>query len=442
MNQLEESLASAIYEAAVGTIDNKVVTMSTKRTPRHKRGTPQWWTKELREREARIRSTKKAYYSTAHDAATQYTIGTHLHALEEELAAEVGRTNKRRKRETSMQIERLLGEDEQAGHRKHAWDIIQSPRKRSRSGAGRAAPLVRNKDGIASRDARESSQNWITSWSEVGSYNPEDSAYDKQHRADIEIELERISALEEQRAQRQLSSSEWMKDAEDVVVCELDAAEFEEIHGIDVEDIHAEERDAYTDLNAMWSEDELGPALSQMKHYKAAGEDGIVAEFMKLGGEEVRACILLLLNAVWRLECCPVRWTRAVAWPIYKAGARDDPSNYRLITLLSAVCKVYERMINNRITTLIRISLKFNRPLITYTQVGFQFARSTLDAVYALTLAVSVRRLCGMPTYLAFIDVKKAFPSAFKAGILVKLYRMGITGKCLRMLRNMYSTVR
>ena len=124
-------------------------------------------------------------------------------------------------------------------------------------GAGRAAPLVRNKGGTASRDARESSQNWIASWSEVGSYNPEDSAYDKQHREDIERELERISALEEQRAQRQLSSSAWMKDAEDVVVYELDAAEFEEIHGIDVQDIHAEERDAYTDLNAMWSADEL-----------------------------------------------------------------------------------------------------------------------------------------------------------------------------------------
>jgi hypothetical protein len=65
-------------------------------------------------------------------------------------------------------------------------------------------------------------------------------------------------------------------------------------------------------------------------------------------------------------------------------------------------------MITNRITALIRVSLKFNRPLITYTQVGFQFARSTLDAVYALVLAISIRRVCGMPTYLAFIDAKKA----------------------------------
>jgi hypothetical protein len=43
--------------------------------------------------------------------------------------------------------------------------------------------------------------------------------------------------------------------------------------------------------------------------------------------------------------------------------------------------------------------------------------------------------------YLAPIDAKKAFPSAFKAGILVKLYRLGITGKCWRMLRNMHGTV-
>ena len=65
-----------------------------------------------------------------------------------------------------------------------------------------------------------------------------------------------------------------------------------------------------------------------------------------------------------------------------------------------------------------------------------------LDAVHAaLVLAISVRKLCGMPTHLALIGVKKAFPSAFKAGILVKLYRLGITGKCWRMLSNMYSTL-
>jgi hypothetical protein len=46
-----------------------------------------------------------------------------------------------------------------------------------------------------------------------------------------------------------------MKDAEDVVEWELDAAEFEELHGIHVDDIDTEEREAYTELNAAWESD-------------------------------------------------------------------------------------------------------------------------------------------------------------------------------------------
>jgi hypothetical protein len=65
---------------------------------------------------------------------------------------------------------------------------------------------------------------------------------------------------------------------------ELDAAEFDEMHGVLVDEIDTEERGAYTELNAIWSSDELGPALKQMKHYKAAGEDGIVAD----GVHEIR----------------------------------------------------------------------------------------------------------------------------------------------------------
>jgi hypothetical protein len=67
---------------------------------------------------------------------------------------------------------------------------------------------------------------------EVGTYRPEDPAYDKEHRQEVERGLERISVLEDQRAQRQLRSNAWMDDAEDVVEWELDAAEFEELHGM------------------------------------------------------------------------------------------------------------------------------------------------------------------------------------------------------------------
>jgi hypothetical protein len=244
----------------------------------------------------------------------------------------------------------------------------------------------------------------------VGMFNPADPAYDREHRQDVEDEMRRIVAIEDQRARRDMSNSEWMQDEKDVVALELDRTEFEALHGIEVDEVDEEERELYTQLNAMIDGEEVKWALSSMKHYKAAGEDGMLAEYMKLGGNGVMECILLLLNAVWRLECCPTRWTRAMAWPIYKTGIKAEPSNYRLITLLSAVCKVFERVITNRLSRLIRCSLQHTRPLISFTQVGFQCARSTLDAVYALTLVISIRKYHGMPTYLAFIDNKKGIP--------------------------------
>ena len=81
VNELEESLASAIYKAAEGTIDNKVVAMSAGRTPMHKRGAPMWWTGELREQENVIRRTKQAYYTSRNrgDTHEQYVIGARWH---------------------------------------------------------------------------------------------------------------------------------------------------------------------------------------------------------------------------------------------------------------------------------------------------------------------------------------------------------------------------
>lgn len=276
VNELEESLASAIYKAAEETIDNKVVAMSAGRTPMHKRGAPMWWTRELREQENVIRRTKQAYYTSRNrgDTHEQYEIGAQLGTLEDELARAVATTSRNAQREKGRDVERLFGEDEQAGNRKHAWDTIQDTRKRSRDGAGRAVPFARNRKGKVASNARESAQNWRASWMEVGEYRPNDPVYDKEHRQEIERELERISELEEQRAQRQISSSEWMKDVEDIEEWELDAPEFEDLHGINVGDIDAEEREKYTELNAMWGSEEFGPALAQMKHYKAAGGRG------------------------------------------------------------------------------------------------------------------------------------------------------------------------
>jgi hypothetical protein len=47
----------------------------------------------------------------------------------------------------------------------------------------------------------------------------------------------------------------------------------------------------------------------------------------------------------------------------------------------------------------------------------------------------------GRTTYACFVDCRKAFPSVFKAGMLVKLHRHGVRGKFWRMVQSMYSKI-
>jgi hypothetical protein len=84
----------------------------------HKKGTPRWYTRELREREAQIGKTKRAWYVTRENADVQYVIATRLDMLEGELAAAADRTCRNMQRKKGSTVERPFGEDEQAGHRK------------------------------------------------------------------------------------------------------------------------------------------------------------------------------------------------------------------------------------------------------------------------------------------------------------------------------------
>jgi len=60
--------------------------------------------------------------------------------------------------------------------------------------------------------------------------------------------------------------------------------------------------------------------------------------------------LLQALNNIWFAGNFPLSWRTSTVIPIPKA-AKDtsDPNNYRPIALTSCLCKVVERMVNNRL---------------------------------------------------------------------------------------------
>ena len=92
---------------------------------------------------------------------------------------------------------------------------------------------------------------------------------------------------------------------------------------------------------------------------------------------------------------------------IYKDGEKKDTNNYRGITLLSIVGKVYAQVINHR---LMRYSEENN--ILVEEQGGFRPGRGCPDQIFSLVEILRNRKKT-KHTYCCFIDVKKAFDRVF-----------------------------
>src|SRR5690242_2406382 len=83
-----------------------------------------------------------------------------------------------------------------------------------------------------------------------------------------------------------------------------------------------------------------------MKSGKASGIDGIV---LKRGGEEMLEMTCQLCSEVFEAERVPSDWTRGLILPLYKGGDKLSTDNYRGISLLSIISKLYASILNQRL---------------------------------------------------------------------------------------------
>ena len=189
------------------------------------------------------------------------------------------------------------------------------------------------------------------------------------------------------------------------------------------------------ELDKIIEEGEVKIALGEMKNGKAAGEDGILTELLKGGGEVMVKWLTMLFNKAWREECIPVEWGRGMIVPLFKGGDKTDCGNYRGIALLSIVGKVFTRVINGRLMPFME------REELVEEQGGFRNGRGCMDILYTWAEVVRGRRGAGMKTYCAFIDVKKAYDRVWRDGLWKRLWESGVRGKMWRVVRGMYEVV-
>ena len=102
----------------------------------------------------------------------------------------------------------------------------------------------------------------------------------------------------------------------------------------------------------------------------------------------------------------PRPWLNAIIVPIPKSSSSNpcDPLSYRGISLLCTSAKLYSSLLNSRL-----LNFLDRENILADEQNGFRADRSCLDHVFTLYTIVTNRIGCKLNTFVAFIDLKKAF---------------------------------
>jgi len=191
----------------------------------------------------------------------------------------------------------------------------------------------------------------------------------------------------------------------------------------------------YTEVIESYNEDlsmaELKDALNKSRN-SAPGEDAVSYQMLKQLPESALDFILQLFNRIWREESFPGGWRKAVVLPFAKEGKDGkNVQNYRPIALTSSLCKLMEKIVNNRLMWTLE-----SRNILSNEQYGFRRNRSTTEVLVKLDTAIKKAFANKQHVIAIFFDIKKAYDTTWKRGILNAMFDAGLRGHMPIFIRN------
>jgi hypothetical protein len=133
-----------------------------------------------------------------------------------------------------------------------------------------------------------------------------------------------------------------------------------------------------------------------------------------------------LFNYSLRTHAYPSCWKRSNVVPIHKKNSKQDHKNYRPISLLCNVSKVFERIVHNRVYSYLDIN-----NLLTSRNSGFKKGDGTINQLISITDKIYKALDSKSEVRMVCLDLSKAFDRVWHKGLLFKLKQQGITGPLL-----------
>eukprot|EP00973_Karenia_brevis_P050589 7023685-Karenia_brevis.AAC.1 len=150
-----------------------------------------------------------------------------------------------------------------------------------------------------------------------------------------------------------------------------------------------------------FSDVELDAAIDKLKAKRSCDAAGVCAEMFKASGPKFKQVILDLFNDILQMDATiPEEWKLARIRVLYKKGDIQLPGNYRPITLLTILYKLFAIMVAGRIDE----QLQIEQPV---EQAGFRPGFSTDDHLFSVVMLQEKSAEFQLPLWFGAVDYQK-----------------------------------
>ena len=177
--------------------------------------------------------------------------------------------------------------------------------------------------------------------------------------------------------------------------------------------------------------DELVQALRRLSCGKASGRSGISPEILVYGGPALHHQIFCLFCRVWECGVVPGDWRDADIVPIPKKGDLSSCDNWRGISLLDVVGKLFARLLNDRLQSLAE-------DVLPDSQCGFRKGRGCTDMIFVARQLIEKSVEHASELYVLFVDQKKAYDSIPRSALRIVLQKLGVPPRMCGLVQSLH----